>query len=249
VAIQNQDRDAFEAMSEDYYLADQGRRFDSTIDVLRRENATTPWLEFGALGGGFAALCADSLGLARDQMYCCDFTPQLLRRAAERGFRTCVWDLEQGLRPPELRPDSFQTVLFCEIIEHLVAPDRTLAAVVDLLAPGGLLLVTTPNLASLGNRVRLLRGKTPSLGPAPGASVKAPGSLASFDHLRVCVTEEWVHLIESAGLEVTRVAGATSAPRGMANSLRRNLSVGLNLLLERLPGRMWQTTIIAARKR
>src|SRR6185312_13408395 len=43
VAVQNQDRDAFEAMSEDYYLEDQARRFDSTIDVLRRERAATPW--------------------------------------------------------------------------------------------------------------------------------------------------------------------------------------------------------------
>jgi 2-polyprenyl-3-methyl-5-hydroxy-6-metoxy-1,4-benzoquinol methylase len=249
VAIQNQDRDAFEAMSEDYYLEDQGRRFDSTIDVLRREGARTPWLEFGALGGGFASLCADSLSLPRDQMYCCDFTPQLLRRASQRGFATCVWDLEQGERPPELRPGMFQTVVFCEIIEHLVAPDRTLSRVVELLAPQGLLLVTTPNLASLGNRIRLLRGKTPSLASAPGASVKAPGSLASLDHLRVCVAEEWEHLIESLGLTVTRVEGCTSARRGKVDSWRRNLSVAVNVLMERLPGKMWQTTIIAARKR
>lgn len=249
MAIQNQDRDAFEAMSEDYYLEDQGRRFDSTIDVLRRERAQTPWLEFGALGGGFAALCADALGLSRREMYCCDFTPQLLRRAAERGFATCVWDLEQGRRPPELRPGTFQTILFCEIVEHLVAPDRSLAGIVDLLAPGGLLLVTTPNLASLGNRIRLLRGRTPSLASAPGASVKAPGSLASLDHLRVCVADEWIHLVENAGLGVTWVGGCTNARREMADSWRRNLSVGVNRLLEHLPGRMWQTTMIVARKR
>jgi SAM-dependent methyltransferase len=244
-----QDVAAFEEMPEDLYLIDQGRRFDRTIEVLSSENATTPWLEFGALGGGFAAMCADALGQPRDRMYCCDFTPQLLRQAADRGFPTCVWDLENGSPPPDLRPGTFQTILFCEIIEHLVAPDRTLKTVVELLAPGGLLLITTPNLASLGNRVRLLRGKTPSLGSAPGISVKAPGSLAAFDHLRVCVSSEWEHLAESLGLEVTRVEGCTSAPRAKAVSFRRRLSVGLNALLEHLPGRLWQTTIIAARKR
>ena len=247
-APRNQDVAAFEAMSEDTYLEDQGRRFDRTVEVLRRENATVPWIEFGALGGGFATQCADALGLDRRQVYCCDFTPELLRRASERGFATCVWDLEGGPRPAELRPGTFNTILFCEIIEHLVAPDRTLSTIVDLLAPGGLLLVTTPNLASLGNRIRLLRGKTPSLNPAPGAAVKAPGSLAAFDHLRVCTADEWTALLESLGLQVTRIEGATSAARTRASSMRRRLSVSLNILLEQLPGRLWQTTIIAARK-
>jgi SAM-dependent methyltransferase len=245
---QNQDVAAFEAMSEDAYLESQGRRFDRTIEVLKSENATVPWIEFGALGGGFATQCAQSLGLERSQMFCCDFTPQLLRRAAERGFATCVWDLEAGARPAELRSGTFKTILFCEIIEHLVAPDRTLRAVVDLLAPGGLLLVTTPNLASLGNRIRLLRGRTPSLNPAPGASIKAPGSLASYDHLRVCVTDEWTYLLESFGLQVTRVEGCTSTSRTTTGTMRRRLTVGLNILLEQFPGRLWQTTIIAARK-
>jgi 2-polyprenyl-3-methyl-5-hydroxy-6-metoxy-1,4-benzoquinol methylase len=249
MTTRNQDVAAFEAMSEDFYLEDQARRFDRTIEVLRRENAATPWMEFGALGGGFAAMCADALGQPRDQMYCCDFTPQLLRQAASRGFATCVWDLEDGARPEEIRPGSFQTILFCEIIEHLVAPDRTLTTIVELLAPGGLLVITTPNLASLGNRIRLLRGKTPSLGSAPGAAIKAPGSLAAFDHLRVCVPDEWAYLAKSLGLDVTRIEGCTSAPRAAASSIRRRLSVGLNGLLEHLPGKLWQTTIIAARKR
>jgi 2-polyprenyl-3-methyl-5-hydroxy-6-metoxy-1,4-benzoquinol methylase len=244
----NQDVAAFEAMSEDAYLDDQGRRFDRTVEVLAREKATVPWIEFGALGGGFAVQCAQSLGLERSQIYCCDFTPQLLRRAAQRGFATCVWDLENGTRPPELRPGTFNTILFCEIIEHLVAPDRTLGAVVELLAPGGLLLLTTPNLASLGNRIRLLRGKTPSLNPAPGAAIKAPGSLAAYDHLRVCVAEEWTYLLESLGLRVTRIEGCTSSARTKATSMRRRLSVSLNVLLEQLPGRLWQNTIIAARR-
>ncbi len=248
VAIVNQDVNAYEAMSEEFYLVEQARRFDRTIDILRRENARTPWIEFGALAGGFAERCADALQLARSEMCCCDFTPAFLNRAASRGFSTCAWDLEQQPRPASLAPGSFNTVLFCEIIEHLVAPDRTLGKVVELLAPGGLLLVTTPNLASLGNRLRLLRGKTPSLAPAPGAATKAPGSLAATDHLRVCVVDEWVHLIQSLGLQVVRVEGATSAPHGWSKSLRRNLSVAMNLLLERVPGKLWHTTAIVARK-
>jgi len=120
--------------------------------------------------------------------------------------------------------------------------------VLELLAPGGLFVITTPNLASFGNRLRLLRGRTPSLGSAPGFTVKAPGSLATHDHLRVCVSEEWESLLQALGLQVTRVEGCTNAPRARAESLRRRISVGLNTLLERMPGRLWQGTVILARK-
>jgi 2-polyprenyl-3-methyl-5-hydroxy-6-metoxy-1,4-benzoquinol methylase len=248
VTVQNQDVAAYEAVAEEWHLSEQARRFDRIVEILKQEGARTPWLEMGALGGGFAMMCADALGLPRAQMTCCDFTPRQLERAAARGFATALWDLEGGQRPASLPPGTFQTVLFCEIIEHLVAPDRTLPALVELLAPGGLFLVTTPNLASFGNRLRLLRGQTPSLAAAPGLGVKAPGSLAALDHLRVCVADEWAFLLENLGLKVARIEGATSAPRGRADNLRRRISVGLNVLFEKLPGKLWQNTIIVARR-
>jgi 2-polyprenyl-3-methyl-5-hydroxy-6-metoxy-1,4-benzoquinol methylase len=248
MAVQNQDAAVYEAVTEDWHFGEQERRFDRVVEILAQERAQVPWLEFGSLGGRFACLCADTLGHPRAQMTCCDFTPRLLERAAERGFATANWDLENGVRPASLVPGSFKTILFCEIVEHLVAPDRTLSLVVELLAPGGILLVTTPNLASFGNRLRLLRGLTPSLAPAPGSGVKAPGSLATYEHLRVCVPEEWAFLLKSLGLEVTRIEGCTNAPRAGAESMRRRISVGLNSLFEKLPGRLWQGTILVARK-
>jgi len=247
-AVQNQDAASFDAVSEDWHLEEQARRFDRIVEVLKQERAGVPWLEMGALAGGFASICADAFGHPRAQVTCCDFTPKLLERAAARGFATALWDLEGGPRPVQLQPGKFQTILFCEIIEHLVAPDRTLPSLIELLAPGGLLLVTTPNLASFGNRLRLLRGRTPSLAAGPGFGVKMPGSLAAGDHLRVCVAEEWAYLLQSLGLEVTRIEGCTNAPRGRADNLRRRVSVGLNVLLERMPGRLWQTTIFVARR-
>lgn len=248
MAVQKQDAASYEVTVEDWYIGEQERRFDRVVQILKEERAQVPWLEFGALGGGFACMCADALGHSRTDMTCCDVTPRLLERAANRGFATATWDLENGERPATLVPGTFQTILFCEIVEHLVAPDRTLPPIIDLLAPGGLFLFTTPNLASFGNRLRLLLGKTPSLAPAPGLAVQAPGSLATHDHLRVCVTEEWVYLLKSLGLDVARIEGCTNAPRARPSSLRRRISVGLNTLFERMPGRLWQGTVIVARK-
>ena len=166
----------YEITSEEWNLSEQGRRFDRILEVLRAERAQVPWIEFGSMSGGFAMMCAEALGLRRSDIWCCDFTETHLSRARERGFGTARWNLENQPPPAELRSGTFQTVLFCEIVEHLVNPSYTLKPVIDLLAPGGLFLMTTPNLASFGNRVRLLRGQTPSLGPAPGSQSRRPGA-------------------------------------------------------------------------
>lgn len=49
-------------------------------------------------------------------------------------------------RHPRLVEQPFQLVLFCEVIEHvLAAPEEMIGDLLKLVAPGGLLIVTTPN--------------------------------------------------------------------------------------------------------
>jgi SAM-dependent methyltransferase len=53
-------------------------------------------------------------------------------------------------------------VVFCgEVVEHLFSPDSLLEDVRTLLEPGGLLLISTPNLAYWVNRLLLLAGISP----------------------------------------------------------------------------------------
>lgn len=55
---------------------------------------------------------------------------------------------------------SFDIILCCEIIEHLIMdPSFMLAEIHRLLKPGGYLLLTTPNIASLKNVLTLLQGR------------------------------------------------------------------------------------------
>jgi len=55
---------------------------------------------------------------------------------------------------------SFDGVLFCEILEHLVEdPVAALAEIHRILRPGGWLLLTTPNIASVKNIMRLSHGQ------------------------------------------------------------------------------------------
>jgi SAM-dependent methyltransferase len=57
-------------------------------------------------------------------------------------------------------------VLLVEVIEHLEAPWTALRAAARLVAPGGRIVVTTPNLATLRNRLELgVRGRLTSFRP------------------------------------------------------------------------------------
>ena len=53
----------------------------------------------------------------------------------------------------------FQAVLFCEVLEHMTAdPVATLCEIRRVLHPAGHLILTTPNVARIENRARLLAG-------------------------------------------------------------------------------------------
>ena len=63
---------------------------------------------------------------------------------------------------------SLDAVVFSEILEHLVvSADRPLSEMSRVLRPGGYLLVSTPNVARLGNLVTLFKGRNINDGYSP----------------------------------------------------------------------------------
>ena len=64
-------------------------------------------------------------------------------------------------------PEAFDLVLSCEVVEHLPIPSTNhIGALARHLAPGGHLVVTTPNRASLGSVLKLLLGRPIDPDPA-----------------------------------------------------------------------------------
>lgn len=59
-----------------------------------------------------------------------------------------------------LSDGSIDFVFALEVIEHLVSPSHLVAEAFRLLAPGGHLLVTTPNVTRIGNVFKLLVGRS-----------------------------------------------------------------------------------------
>jgi 2-polyprenyl-3-methyl-5-hydroxy-6-metoxy-1,4-benzoquinol methylase len=66
-------------------------------------------------------------------------------------------DLEQGI--PDGVGGGYDVVLCADILEHVSAPGRLLAAARDRLAPGGVVVVSVPNFAHWYPRARVLLGR------------------------------------------------------------------------------------------
>lgn len=122
----------------------------------------------------------------------------------KRGIEVLEHDLEEPLPLPAC---SFDLVHACEIIEHLFDTEAFLQHIHTVLKPGGVLVLSTPNLNSLGNRLRVLLGRPlPMWGAFPGDR--------HGGHIRVFNLAKARELLERTGFQVDEVWGANPGHRG-----------------------------------
>jgi SAM-dependent methyltransferase len=121
-----------------------------------------------------------------------------------RGKRFAIqldmFDVERDRFPYD--DGYFETVLACELIEHMIFdPMHLLIECHRILEEGGRLLITTPNIASLNSVARVLHGyESPQIyclytRPLPGATPDIP-------HVREYTAFELEGAVEAAGFEV-----------------------------------------------
>lgn len=110
--------------------------------------------DLGAGGGEVAALLTQR-GL---RPIACDVVTDACRVALDAGFPAVRLDVGDLL---PFRSRSLDGVLAGEIIEHVYDPALLLAECHRVLRPGGVLVLTTPNLAPAQDRVRFLFGRAP----------------------------------------------------------------------------------------
>ena len=105
--------------------------------------------------------------------------------------------------------DSFDVVLFCEMLEHLLMnPLATLGQIHRVLKPNGLLVLTTPNVSRLGNVLSMVSGVNiydPYSGFGPYGR-----------HNREYNRHELHLLLEFAGFDVERSLTADGHPMDLA---------------------------------
>ncbi len=90
------------------------------------------------------------------QVWGIDRNPVTLRKAARYYQQTILADIESELPLPE---GPFNVIIFADILEHLTNPAAVFAHFTELLAPGGLVVVSVPNVAHWYVRLNLLLGR------------------------------------------------------------------------------------------
>ncbi len=141
-------------------------------------------LDVGCLGGALlepAARRCTVVGL--------DVIPQALRQARERGLHPVLADASTGL---PFRAQAFDLVHAGEVLEHVFDPLALLRELHRVTHLGGRLIGTVPNVANLGDRLRVLVGRAPAvLGPHPDAP--------AGDHIRAFTARRLRAMLVEAG--------------------------------------------------
>ena len=101
--------------------------------------------------------------------------------------------------------ESFDTVLCCELIEHLFTdPMHMMTEINRILKPGGHLVLTTPNIGSLRSVSAILLGYHPAFFPAYIRPRKEDEE-AEARHNREYVPMEVQHLLTDSGFDIVRL--------------------------------------------
>lgn len=112
-------------------------------------------LDIGCADGSFASYAGHELNA---KTYGIDISPEAIAKAKKTIDHATQHDISKSLPYPD---KSFEIIFALEVIEHIYDTDFLISEIRRILKPGGILVVSTPNLASIKNRVRLLFNNYP----------------------------------------------------------------------------------------
>jgi SAM-dependent methyltransferase len=175
------------------------------------------------------------LFLAIGKVFGVDIVPEFVDRAIEKGIEAKVADvIKDGLPFPDEGMDVIHAGAF---IEHLYDPEFFLRECHRVLTDTGILILSTPNIASLTSRLRMLFGKGP----------KFYTSALSWEfggHIRIFTSRTLTRLLEENGFAVEEMTAnvVSFIPTRLT---KRPWSVTLGKLM---PG-LGEVLVVKARKR
>lgn len=179
-------------------------RYRATVDesitnssqsaILRHIRATVPTgasvLDVGCASGDLARALVER-GYRVSGV---DVDAEAVERARDVLVEAVVADLETDSLTGLLE-GPYDVVILADVLEHLTEPHRHLAAARELLAPGGVVLASIPNVAHGALRLALLQGRW---------HYTAEG-LLDTTHMRFFTYDTVLELFQGCGLEVGSV--------------------------------------------
>lgn len=180
-------------------------------------------LDVGCYDGQFISRVVDG-----DTVVGLDVAHAALRQAAERDVRAVRGQVEAGL---PFGSNSFATVVAAEVIEHVFDTQAVVEELTRVLAPGGWLALTTPNLVALSGRAQLVLGRSPH-------NVEFDAGPGTSGHIRYFTFDTLEVLLRRAGLQ----------PLGRWTNVAHFSVLGSSELVGRLRPSLGHTLISVAKK-
>jgi SAM-dependent methyltransferase len=207
------------------------------IEMVRDEAARRPVervLDVGAVPGHLSLFLHES-GLSVDAV---DLEPDRMGSVFEAAsVPTHRVDVEREALP--FADASFDLVLFCEILEHLrINPLRPFGEIHRVLAPGGALVLSVPNITPL-MRFRFLRGE--DYQDDPVKQFEKLESIGHMGHFRYYSRAEVESILDHHGFEAPRFEPGGKIKRG-------DRALDARLLRRVAPERMRSHLYACARK-
>ena len=166
-------------------------------------------LDVGCWDGEMTTRYGGALGLPPERVHGVDSSREAIETARQK-FAAELVDLEAEPLPYE---DGAFTHLVCnQVLEHLKQVHHVMDEIWRVLAPGGLLLLSVPNLSSLHNRLLLAAGRQPT-------SIRVMGP-----HVRGFALDELHAFLRFSGrfsVERSIGVGLYPLPEGIARPLAR----------------------------
>jgi 2-polyprenyl-3-methyl-5-hydroxy-6-metoxy-1,4-benzoquinol methylase len=186
------------------------------LDIIRRrmpENMQAAILDVGCGEGTFLQQLDRALGRPYDY-HGVDYSERRVEKAQALPFSFRRCNLEEGIPYDDA---SFDLVYSGEVIEHLYNPDHMLEECRRVLKPGGLLIISTPNLQAWYNRILFLFGVQPifyevsTKSTMIGAGVlrRIKRQTVPVGHVRVFNHRGLTDLLKNEGFDVLASSGAT----------------------------------------
>jgi len=168
-------------------------------------------LDVGCGDGNFSILLKAACNA--EEIYGIEISEEGLELAKRNGVRAFRLDVDEEILPFE--NSYFDAVFAGEVIEHLFDPDHFFNEIYRVLKPGGIFVLSTPNLAAIHNRIALLFGFQPfpmgaSLKYNIGRAFEPQQEAQSLNHVRVFTLGSLKHILRIYGFEIVKVTGSSA---------------------------------------
>ena len=180
------------------YFSAHKNRYASDLEIIESYYTKGEILEVGSVPCHLT-YCLKKLGYPVIGL---DLNPNRVKSFIEKHNLTVIkCDIEKDKLPFEA--NKFGLIIFNEVFEHLrIDPIFTLKELNRVLKPGGIMILTTPNLYFLGKIIRFLIGR--GFNDAY-TEFKKLHTLGHMGHIREYSTKEVKQFLENTGFKVIKI--------------------------------------------